>query len=188
MLLERWTSNRRRPNGFTLVELLVVIAIIGVLVGLLLPAVQAAREAARRMSCSNNQKQIGLALHNYHDTHNSFPAGYVAKIPNNKSSSERTMFTWGAAILPFLEQGNLADILDSGNPTPLDVRLPDPVLSPALVGALQPPLPSFRCPSDTGPALNSYNDQTAGYAAGAGHYCRQIWDGTNVYQIAHRTT
>ena len=95
-------SGTSRRNGFTLVELLVVIAIIGILVALLLPAVQAAREAARRMSCSNNMKQIALACHNYMDTHKEFPPPY------DRSPDTNIM----AFILPFMEQQQIADIYD----------------------------------------------------------------------------
>ncbi len=87
-------------KAFTLVELLVVIAIIGVLVGLLLPAVQAAREAARRMQCTNNLKQIGLALHNYHDTHKTFP-------PGQTNTQIGALVVLPVLIFPFLEQANL---------------------------------------------------------------------------------
>jgi len=140
----------RRRIGFTLIELLVVIAIIAILISLLLPAVQQAREAARRTQCRNNMKQIGLALHNYHDVFNSFPPGYVAKIPNNKTSSERSMFAWGSLILPYIDQGNVYQVLDPGNVLTLDQRLLDPVVGPALVAAIQTPLASFRCPTDRG--------------------------------------
>ena len=100
----------RKRFGFTLVELLVVIAIIGILVALLLPAVQAAREAARRMQCSNNLKQIALAFHNYHDTYKTFP------ISNGWSSNAggwtRQMFTDKVRILPFVERQPEYDKLD----------------------------------------------------------------------------
>jgi len=90
-------------SGFTLVELLVVIAIIGILVSLLLPAVQAAREAGRRMSCQNNLKQIALGMHNYHDTYKMFPAGGV---------SSQNFVSGFASVLPFMETGNLYDTYD----------------------------------------------------------------------------
>jgi prepilin-type N-terminal cleavage/methylation domain-containing protein len=103
-------ANPQGRRGFTLVELLVVIAIIGVLVALLLPAVQAAREAARRSSCSNNLKQIGIAVHNYHDTYNIFPTGGVQPGPCCATPSAAG---WGLHILPFMEQKVLLDRYDS---------------------------------------------------------------------------
>jgi len=96
-----WGDGRR---GFTLVELLVVIAIIGVLVALLLPAVQSAREAARRMSCGNNLKQIGLAMQNYHDTFQVFPPG---NITDGTCCSAPSQTVWSISILPYIEGLNL---------------------------------------------------------------------------------
>ena len=109
-------SPKIRTQGFTLVELLVVIAIIGILVALLLPAVQAAREAARRMSCSNNLKQIGLALHNYHDTYKIFPYGEGAE-PSAGTRAANSLGgrwngpNWRVHILPFIEQAPIYDQL-----------------------------------------------------------------------------
>jgi prepilin-type N-terminal cleavage/methylation domain-containing protein len=97
---------RLKRFGFTLVELLVVIAIIGILVALLLPAVQAAREAARRMQCSNNLKQLALAVHNYHDTYKVFPPGGITPGPCCGTPSAAT---WTLFILPFLENQTVAD-------------------------------------------------------------------------------
>jgi prepilin-type N-terminal cleavage/methylation domain-containing protein/prepilin-type processing-associated H-X9-DG protein len=99
---------RTDSNGFTLIELLVVIAIIAVLISLLLPAVQSAREAARRTQCNNNMKQIGLALHNYHDTNGSFPPGGVEwSAAAGPWTGNQTKMSWRALILPYMEQGNL---------------------------------------------------------------------------------
>ncbi len=124
-----------RQHGFTLVELLVVIAIIGILVALLLPAVQAAREAARRSQCINNLKQIGLALHNYHDAHKTLPAGSggVTYKPEYKVQAP-----WAAALLPYLELQNHYDMFD------FDVNMRHPNNR----NAVQVPVEVYLCPSD----------------------------------------
>ena len=109
-LKQPYSTLPRRPCGFTLVELLVVIAIIGILVALLLPAVNAARASARRIQCTNHQKQIGLGLHNYHSAHEVFPPGQM-----NRISAAAPPYDWGLRIcwmpmmLPFVEEGALAD-------------------------------------------------------------------------------
>ena len=95
--------HRRKRGAFTLVELLVVIAIIGILVALLLPAIQAAREAARRAQCMNNMKQIGIAIHNYHDT--------FKRIPNSRRKCD--WITWAAELWPYLEDANAKTLWDS---------------------------------------------------------------------------
>ncbi|UUO07369.1 DUF1559 domain-containing protein [Blastopirellula sp. J2-11] len=132
-------SPRNRRLGFTLVELLVVIAIIGVLIALLLPAVQQAREAARRMQCTNNQKQLGLALHNYHDVNRSFPAGF----------HNRNGWSWCTFLLPYVEQNAMYDQLSV---TTSRMDFSD---SNILSGA-QTKITDFRCPSDSAPDLNDY--------------------------------
>ena len=101
------TRSARGRGGFTLVELLVVIAIIGILVALLLPAVQAAREAARRMQCGNNLKQLGLAIHNYADSYKTMPMAYFVYIV--PSPTHINIQNWGMAVLPYIEQQPLYD-------------------------------------------------------------------------------
>lgn len=141
-----WTKNA----GFTLVELLVVVAVIGVLVALLLPAVQAARGAARRVSCSNNIRQIGLALHNYHDTFRAFP-------PSATITRQTTFDPWSAQarLLSFLEQANLEDHVDWN----LDYR------SQPLVP--QTRVATYVCPSE----LNDRPRATSGLTHYPLNYC-----------------
>src|SRR5688572_16320716 len=105
-------TNRRSRRGFTLVELLVVIAIIGILVALLLPAIQAAREAGRRISCGNNIKQLVLGMHNYHDIYNMLPSHYGTfnrQLEGSAYNTTNTGKSWMVSILPHIEQKPLYD-------------------------------------------------------------------------------
>ena len=172
---------RHRKLGFTLVELLVVIAIIGVLVALLLPAVQSAREASRRSKCSNNSKQLGLALHNYHDVFQVFPINYSQSVqgPNgpggNSGDNQSRQCSWMAMILPYIEQPSLYNSIDwnlgmkdaGGRPT-------------SNVAIAQTLIPVFRCPSDASGApvagrygtrewLGRWPDDTFGQFAGTNY-------------------
>jgi len=132
-------------RGFTLIELLVVIAIIAILIALLLPAVQQARESARRTQCKNNLKQVGIALHSYHDTHQTFPPGYVARGSGS--------WGWQTMLLPFFDQA------------PLYNRL---TFTAAIANGnadIQTNLTALRCPSDTGAnSVTGPNGITGPYA------------------------
>ncbi len=128
-----------RKTGFTLVELLVVITIIGVLIALLLPAVQAAREAARRGQCTNNLKQIGLALHGYHTALRSFPPGYISAVgTDNVAHDLGPGWGWAAMILPYIELDNVKAQIR------YDKDITDPLNGAVRVTSL----PVFLCPSD----------------------------------------
>jgi prepilin-type N-terminal cleavage/methylation domain-containing protein/prepilin-type processing-associated H-X9-DG protein len=152
-------------SAFTLIELLVVIAIIAILIGLLLPAVQKVREAANRMACSNNLEQIGLALHQYHDTNGHFPPAWVGV-------SYFPGWGWPSFLLPWLEQENLykeMNVATGPFGTP-GARYTD---ASSIPGRLtQTKLKVFRCPSDTGPDLNPDrgNHAMSNYRGVAGPY------------------
>ncbi|MFM7075032.1 MAG: DUF1559 domain-containing protein [Planctomycetaceae bacterium] len=133
----------RRPRGFTLVELLVVIAIIGTLVGLLLPAVQSAREASRAASCRNNLKQLGLALHHYHDHAKRFPSGWSgAAIPDGTAGDDLPGWGWATELLPQIEQSTLHARIDRSRP------VFDPANSALHADVRRQVVPTFLCASD----------------------------------------
>ena len=145
-----WPNSKLPPRGFTLIELLVVIAVIGILVSLLLPAVQQAREAARRTQCRNNLKQIGVALHNYHESNQVFPPAYVGAVgvagtafgfsyPDDNSNGA-SGFAWGTLLLPQLDQAPLSKSLNFSLPC----------WAPVHAIAAKTKLSMFLCPSATG--------------------------------------
>jgi prepilin-type N-terminal cleavage/methylation domain-containing protein/prepilin-type processing-associated H-X9-DG protein len=133
---------KHKGNGFTLIELLVVIAVIGILVALLLPAVQAARESARRAQCTNNLKQIGVALHQYHDRTLHFPAGYVTAVASD-GTELGPGWGWASYLLSDLEQSPLQGKINWG----LDIS------DPTNQAARTTSLPVFLCPSDAAPLI-----------------------------------
>ncbi len=146
---------RPRRRAFTLIELLVVIAIIAILIALLLPAVQQAREAARRTQCKNNLKQMGLALHNYHDTFRAFPYGEMNGIGQSPATGRKMNQNGLVMLLPYIEQANLYSTLDFsrsfGKYSGAGVSPPagDVPINGNLV-AKSTMLAAFMCPSDNG--------------------------------------
>lgn len=157
-----------RREGFTLLELLVAISVIAVLVALLLPAVQSAREAARRASCSNNLKQLGLALHGFHDVHRRFPSGRGAPLPE--------IFSAQAYLLPHVEQVNLGELIDySQAPTTFGIGGGIVFDGSANEVAATTTVPVLQCPSDPG------GGRVPGSIYGATSYAASVGTGTLNY-------
>ncbi len=171
-------TSTRIQRGFTLIELLVVIAIIAILIALLLPAVQQAREAARRTQCRNNLKQMGLALHNYHDVYQMFPASFYRSWPHNTTTNPtagRPGWGWATTLLPYIDQGPLFQSLNTGT-----LRVGQ---TPANKLLCQTPIPAFRCPSDSGPTLNANRGDyaTSNYVAVFGsRYDQEVVSGLTI--------
>jgi len=162
-----------KRKGFTLVELLVVIAIIGILIGMLLPAVQQVREAARRITCANNLRQIGLALHNYESAHMDFPPG-VQEIDDLDSSDpgapapEQDLWSVSTWILPFLEQNTAFDVLNprGDNTYQSSVTLDNPVNGSMPTEIVNEVFPYALCPSDSGSESNALRSGLQGEMGG----------------------
>lgn len=215
--IHRLCGKRRRRTGFTLVELLVVMAIIAILITLLVPALQSAREAARRTQCSNNLKQLGLALHNYHDTHGSFPPGYMVIREGPERDLEfDEQWGWPVFLLPYLDQQGLYDDLEvmqyrlRGFFEKTALEIPEERRRELNLPKVK--LASFRCPTDrtddilpktfryfgNGNGIDvlekkailvneGYQPATSNYIGLAGYF-RQAWDFSNTGVLFGRSS
>lgn len=158
---------RVSDRGFTLVELLVVIAIIGILVAMLLPAIQQVREASRRISCANNMRQLGLAMHNYHAANDHLPSGSVAKEYQDFPATPWTFYRWStlALLTPFVEQSNAYNVLELDKPL-YSITFS---VTPENVPGARILVPLFLCPSDIGERVrNSFGPTNYATCTGTG--------------------
>ena len=181
----------KNGRGFTLVELLVVIAIIGILIALLLPAVQAAREAARRSACGNNMKQLGLAIHNYHDTYNAMPYLSVQAAVTGTQASQNEFVSGLIGLLPFVEQSALYDQI-THTTTIGGVTYPPYQSYFSRTTAYLPWLamiPSYLCPSDPGAAeRGNLGFGRTSYCFSVGDWTPSVWVSTTRGPFACRKT
>ncbi len=151
--------SKPKASGFTLIELLVVMAIVGLLVGMLLPAVQAARESARRTQCTNNLKQIGLALHNFESSRRYFPLAYAVLSQPDPAVSNTSVASYGSSafvlVLPFLEESNVTQLIQQTSSTSFfnPANMPPPG---GTNSAYSTALPGFLCPSAEGDPTIDY--------------------------------
>jgi prepilin-type N-terminal cleavage/methylation domain-containing protein len=202
-------SRTRLNSGFTLIELLVVIAIIAILIALLLPAVQQAREAARRSQCKNSLKQLGIALHNYHDTHKEFPPAIIFSAFKSATNVGRDGQTWNLSthgltlLLPYIDQAPLYNRWNF-NVTPTNATRSSANGMPVMGGSLAQPnlglsqtvIPTLLCPSDATPNRLTYTGTSPWYqtrSAATSNYCfaggdaREDFRSYNVYYASNIT-